>query len=146
MLALLCRGACSEDVLLPQALAALLAGNALLFLGDAAARPALMRLREQLSEGGFPDTLSAWQERADAAGLVATVGILDIDGVLCPGDRALAAAASRALAAREGPILPLIDEGPGALLFGRLVREKTLSVNTTASGGNAALMSQAEGD
>ncbi|MFM7274946.1 MAG: aldehyde dehydrogenase family protein, partial [Gammaproteobacteria bacterium] len=146
VLALLCRGKRGEGVLLPQALAALIAGNALLLLGDTAARPALMRLRERLSAAGFPDALTAQQECSHAEELAAAVGALPIDGVLCPCDRALAAAASRALAARAGPILPLVDEPPGPLLAARLLLEKTISVNTTASGGNAALMSQAEGD
>jgi RHH-type proline utilization regulon transcriptional repressor/proline dehydrogenase/delta 1-pyrroline-5-carboxylate dehydrogenase len=146
VLALLCRGDLGEASLLAPSVAALLAGNALLFLGDAAARPGLMWLREQLSEAGFPDALSAQQEHPDATQLAAAVAVLDIDGVLCPADPALAVVASRALAARSGPILPLLDEPPGPLLFSRLLLEKTVSVNTTASGGNAALMSQAEAD
>jgi RHH-type proline utilization regulon transcriptional repressor/proline dehydrogenase/delta 1-pyrroline-5-carboxylate dehydrogenase len=69
-----------------------------------------------------------------------------IDAAICHGDPALAEYASRALARRRGAILPLIDEAPGPLYLQRFVHEKTLSVNITAAGGNAALMSQSESD
>ena len=69
-----------------------------------------------------------------------------IAGVLCHRDPTLAASISRALAAREGAILPLVEEDFAALYLQRLVHEKTVSVNTTASGGNTALMSQSESD
>ena len=65
------------------------------------------------------------------------------------------AAASRALAERDGAIIPLIpwqdrpaaSGGIGVPLAGtaawleRFVHERTLTVDTTASGGNAALLS-----
>jgi RHH-type transcriptional regulator, proline utilization regulon repressor / proline dehydrogenase / delta 1-pyrroline-5-carboxylate dehydrogenase len=52
---------------------------------------------------------------------------------------ALAPAVHRALAARCGAIVPLID-GPAAGELYRLVAEQTLTVNTAAAGGNAALL------
>ncbi|NRA71766.1 MAG: bifunctional proline dehydrogenase/L-glutamate gamma-semialdehyde dehydrogenase PutA [Gammaproteobacteria bacterium] len=44
------------------------------------------------------------------------------------------------LAARQGAILPLITALSDQVLFERLVTEKTISVDTTAAGGNASLM------
>ena len=44
------------------------------------------------------------------------------------------------LAARSGAILPLITAVSNQVLFERLVTEKTISVDTTAAGGNASLM------
>ena len=69
-----------------------------------------------------------------------------MDGVLCHGDPALAHRLSRTLVARAGVLLPLIDDDFGPLYLERFVHEKTISVNTAAAGGNAALMSQAESD
>ncbi|MNC96018.1 bifunctional proline dehydrogenase/pyrroline-5-carboxylate dehydrogenase [compost metagenome] len=69
-----------------------------------------------------------------------------LDGVACHADSALAVLASRVLANRSGAILPLVEERFGPLYLQRFVHEKSVSVNTTASGGNAALMSQSESD
>ncbi|WOH35767.1 bifunctional proline dehydrogenase/L-glutamate gamma-semialdehyde dehydrogenase PutA [Thalassotalea fonticola] len=44
------------------------------------------------------------------------------------------------LAARSGAILPLITAQTHAKLFQRLVTEKTVTIDTTAAGGNASLM------
>ena len=54
--------------------------------------------------------------------------------------------ASRALARREGAILPLLDDPFGPAYLALFCYEKTVSVSTTASGGNAALLSQGESD
>ena len=146
LLALLCREGMDAELLLEAAVAALLAGNTVLFMTDAPMRGAVMRLRQALSDAGFPDTASAQQLFGDAAGMALALGELDIDGAICCTDPALTELASRALAAREGAILPLIDEEPGPYFLARFGHEKTVSVNTTAAGGNAALMSQTEGD
>ncbi|MBK6583626.1 MAG: bifunctional proline dehydrogenase/L-glutamate gamma-semialdehyde dehydrogenase PutA [Pseudomonadales bacterium] len=146
VLACVCRdGARESDILLP-ALAALLCGNTLLFLSDAATRPLVMTLRNLLGEAGFADGLSAHHTVADMQALGEILRGCAIDGVLCHGDAALSCHCSRSLAAREGAILPLIDEDFGPLYLQRFVHEKTVSVNTTASGGNTALMSQSESD
>jgi RHH-type proline utilization regulon transcriptional repressor/proline dehydrogenase/delta 1-pyrroline-5-carboxylate dehydrogenase len=50
----------------------------------------------------------------------------------------------RRLAARRGAIVPLWLGDPSATLW-RLAAEQTLTVNTTAAGGNAALLSGVEG-
>lgn len=52
---------------------------------------------------------------------------------------------ARRLAARDGAIQPLICEPPGRTLLMGLVSEKTVAVNTTAVGGNAALLTNANG-
>ncbi|MDN3652027.1 bifunctional proline dehydrogenase/L-glutamate gamma-semialdehyde dehydrogenase PutA [Thalassotalea ponticola] len=44
------------------------------------------------------------------------------------------------LAARTGAILPLITADNNRTLFERLVTEKTITIDTTAAGGNASLM------
>ena len=59
------------------------------------------------------------------------------------GGKAGARAIARALAAREGPILPLVT---GAITRPDVLIERHVCVDTTASGGNAALLAQAAGD
>ena len=53
----------------------------------------------------------------------------------------------RSLAARKGPIVPVVAHARGdvAVALDRLLVERTLSINTTAAGGNASLMNLTEG-
>jgi RHH-type proline utilization regulon transcriptional repressor/proline dehydrogenase/delta 1-pyrroline-5-carboxylate dehydrogenase len=60
-----------------------------------------------------------------------------ISGVIWWGDAETARAMERALAARRGPILPLI---PGLPDKARVLGEHHVCVDTTAAGGNAALL------
>ena len=60
-----------------------------------------------------------------------------ISGVLWWGDADTARAIDRALAHRDGPILPLI---PGKPDLARVMGERHVCVDTTASGGNAQLL------
>jgi RHH-type transcriptional regulator, proline utilization regulon repressor / proline dehydrogenase / delta 1-pyrroline-5-carboxylate dehydrogenase len=67
------------------------------------------------------------------------------DAVLFSGSEDRARAARQALAAADGPLVPIIRvdaENRGDPL--RLVCERTVSINTTASGGNASLLSLSE--
>jgi RHH-type proline utilization regulon transcriptional repressor/proline dehydrogenase/delta 1-pyrroline-5-carboxylate dehydrogenase len=92
---------------------------------------------------------------ADAAGLQAGGSVAALDGTVPPevltGLTGLDAVASyaaepelralrRALAARPGPILPLVCEPDQPE---RYVLERHLCIDTTASGGNASLLSEA---
>jgi RHH-type proline utilization regulon transcriptional repressor/proline dehydrogenase/delta 1-pyrroline-5-carboxylate dehydrogenase len=61
-------------------------------------------------------------------------------GALWWGDAVTGRALARALAGREGPILPLVTGMPDAA---HAHHERHLCVDTTASGGNAALLAQA---
>jgi RHH-type proline utilization regulon transcriptional repressor/proline dehydrogenase/delta 1-pyrroline-5-carboxylate dehydrogenase len=65
----------------------------------------------------------------------------DLAGVLV-ADPERAAEANRRVAAREGARLPVIEPvgDPSRYPAARLVIERTLSVNTTAAGGNASLV------
>ena len=58
-------------------------------------------------------------------------------GVVWWGDAATGRELARALAARAGPILPLIMQAPDE---GHVVHERHVCVDTTASGGNAQLL------
>ena len=64
----------------------------------------------------------------------------NISGAIWWGGEGKARDYSRALAARDGAILPLITDKPRIL---DVVHERHLCVDTTASGGNAALLAEA---
>lgn len=60
-------------------------------------------------------------------------------GVLWWGDDTTGRALAKALSARDGPIIPLICGAPD---MSHVLLERHLCVDTTASGGNAALLGQ----
>ncbi|MEG3087132.1 trifunctional transcriptional regulator/proline dehydrogenase/L-glutamate gamma-semialdehyde dehydrogenase [Sphingomonas sp. PB4P5] len=62
---------------------------------------------------------------------------------LIDGDAADIAAASTTLAAREGAIVSLQAGGPDGYMLDWLLEEVSVSINTTAAGGNASLMALA---
>ena len=66
------------------------------------------------------------------------------DAVLFAGSDEDAAAVRTRLAARDGPLVPVVVGSGGRYDASRLVVERTLTVNTTASGGNASLLSLEE--
>ena len=75
--------------------------------------------------------------RLDPAALARLAGF---SGVLWWGDAATARALALALAGREGPILPVITTQPDRA---HVAHERHVCVDTTASGGNAALLAEA---
>ena len=114
------------EALWQQVAAVLATGNTAVIVAPSpvAARPA-----------GFPPALAARVEWSDEhLTRVPDLAAMLIDG---PADRI--AEASRQLAAREHAIVPLHTGTPLHLLL----EEVTLSVNTTAAGGNASLMALA---
>ena len=74
--------------------------------------------------------------------LAADVLAADVDAVLFAGPGA--EEARRRLAARDGALAQLILRDAHGYNIHRLVVERALSVNTTAAGGNASLMSMSE--
>ena len=77
-------------------------------------------------------------------GQVDPESLVTVDGiaaVACRADRDVLAAMREALARRPGPILPLITEPAAAE---RYVLERHVCVDTTAAGGNASLLAQAD--
>ncbi|WP_434063934.1 L-glutamate gamma-semialdehyde dehydrogenase [Roseateles violae] len=113
--------------------AALLAGNSVLWLADDAAQrcPAFIK-------AGVPAAALR------AAPLTALDGLLDAAGLagvaLAQGNEPLARQLQRRLARRSGAILPLIAAAGQPRQLYRFVAEQTLTVNTAAAGGNAALL------
>ena len=65
-----------------------------------------------------------------------------LGGVLWWGDAETGRAYDQALARRDGPILPLITAMPDAA---HVHHERHVCIDTTAAGGNVALLAQAAG-
>ena len=108
---------------------ALATGNALRIEDDAAVHALLAALPEAL--------------RAQVS-VVPAVSAADVDAVLFAGSGAAATALRGLLAARPGAIVALLTPTPDYDLT-RLIVERTVSINTAAAGGNAALMALAAG-
>jgi RHH-type transcriptional regulator, proline utilization regulon repressor / proline dehydrogenase / delta 1-pyrroline-5-carboxylate dehydrogenase len=70
----------------------------------------------------------------------------DIDGTVVDSNSARMGYFTKQLAEREGAILPIISAEYNDTLIQRLVTEKTVSIDTTASGGNTSLMTLVEDD
>ena len=102
--------------------AVVVAGGAVAAFASQAAHPRVVLLDGQVA----PETL-------------ATLG--GIAAVACSADRDVLAAMRTSLARRPGPLVPLITE-PAAPE--RYVLERHVCVDTTAAGGNASLLAQAE--
>jgi RHH-type proline utilization regulon transcriptional repressor/proline dehydrogenase/delta 1-pyrroline-5-carboxylate dehydrogenase len=119
-----------EDVWREQARAALSHGN-LVVLAPCAS---LLATARRVAAASVP-ALEVLSPTADWSVLPELAGVL-------AADSATAAAANRRLAHRPGARLPVIEMAGDPLRYApaRLVVERTVSVNTTAAGGNASLV------
>jgi RHH-type transcriptional regulator, proline utilization regulon repressor / proline dehydrogenase / delta 1-pyrroline-5-carboxylate dehydrogenase len=113
----------TQQELIRQLIAALGCGNRVRL--EAGAKASLLAAR-------MPDWVDVVDDVVDGAGL---------DAVLFAGEPEAGAILRRRLADRDGALVPLIEAGEGGYELHRLVVERALSVNTTAAGGNASLMS-----
>ena len=75
--------------------------------------------------------------------LVAILTHKQLEGVIVSSECRVSQTITALLAARDGAILPMIN-ARSSRLADALVLEKTISIDTTASGGNAALMAMDE--
>ncbi len=123
---------------LAQAARALLLGNgAVVVAGDDAGRHQAERFTEHLSAAGSPAGLLAVVGEAPLRAIENTPGLA---GVILEQASDHHRAVRIALAARDGPILPLIDNLSD---WRQLLIERALCIDTTASGGNAVLLASA---
>ena len=119
--------AADEDALAAQARAALALGNTVLLVRDAAAS----RVRASLG-----DARVVVADELDPSA---------VDAVLLDVDENDARRVRGVFAAAPGRIVPIIvPDADGRYDWTRLVVERTVTVNTAAAGGNAALLSLAE--
>ena len=141
MVAVLLAGNASLDEGLLQIVAALLAGNAVLTLVDSAHFGASDACARYLLEAGLPASLFTVLPLA-----VAKVVLSDtrIQGVLLPAGSGLEKPLQQLLAYREGALVPVISDRIETGLLMRLIIEKTVTIDTTAAGGNTSLMTMTE--
>ena len=117
------------ETLLAQAIQALAAGNAVL-----AVAPGASAALSALTGKGLP--IAALDARLDAGEL----GSLALDVAAFSGVEEDARAVRRALAARSGPVVPLVTE---VIYPAAYAHERAVCVDTTAAGGNASLLASA---
>ena len=119
--------AADEQALVAQAKAALAVGNVALLVRDAVS----LRVRASLGRGRI-----VLAEALDPSA---------VDAVMLDADRDQARRVREAFAAAPGSIVPVIvPDREGRYEWTRLVVERTVTINTAAAGGNAALLSLAE--
>jgi RHH-type proline utilization regulon transcriptional repressor/proline dehydrogenase/delta 1-pyrroline-5-carboxylate dehydrogenase len=90
-----------------------------------------------LEEAGLP--VDCFQVIPGAA-LASVLQLERIQGVLVHARSRYLHAIARAVAERDGPVIPLISSVSPEMLLRQTLLEKTVSIDTTAAGGNASLM------
>ncbi|MBB4846012.1 RHH-type proline utilization regulon transcriptional repressor/proline dehydrogenase/delta 1-pyrroline-5-carboxylate dehydrogenase [Paucibacter oligotrophus] len=141
VLALLAQGA-SEEALALALCATLASGNSLALLAQGPALTLAQTLQQRLRQAGLPMGLLQIQQggREALAGLLADERLAGV--VLAAQDVATERELWRQMAAEQGAIRPLISaaEVAQASQQYRFSAEQTLTINTAAAGGNAALL------
>jgi RHH-type proline utilization regulon transcriptional repressor/proline dehydrogenase/delta 1-pyrroline-5-carboxylate dehydrogenase len=121
--------------------AALIAGNAVAWVAEGPALKAAQPWLEALRQAGLP--ADALRTLVGSFGTLGTAVVADarIAGV-CGLDDACLPTLARQLAAQEGPIVPLLSlaEAARPINLYRFCAEQTVTINTAAAGGNAALL------
>ncbi|MEO3690701.1 bifunctional proline dehydrogenase/L-glutamate gamma-semialdehyde dehydrogenase PutA [Roseateles paludis] len=117
---------------LAAAASALLAGNSLSWIGGSEAELRPWR------EAGLPLMSARVLPPEALPGLLAAPALAGL--ALASSDAEAAAPLARHLAARPGPLVPLILSAGHPQQLYRFAAEQTLTVNTAAAGGNAALL------
>jgi RHH-type proline utilization regulon transcriptional repressor/proline dehydrogenase/delta 1-pyrroline-5-carboxylate dehydrogenase len=123
-------------------LSALMAGNGILVLVDQHNEAEYRRCAQALENAGLPPHLYTVLEQATARVVLADRRVAAV--VIEPGS-AWVRPVRRQLVERDDAIVPLVLESEPRQLLHRLVVEKTLSIDTTAAGGNASLMTMSDG-
>lgn len=123
------------------AITALIAGNAVITAVEDADLPEAEACIKSLLSAGMPAHLLA-VIRLDC--MTTLLAHPDLAGAMVDASSAVKPLCAELLAGREGAILPLITAPVGLRLLQRLVTEKTITINTTAAGGNASLMTMSE--
>jgi len=120
---------------------ALAAGNAVVTAVEEADVAEAEACIKALQQAGMPAHLLA-VVRLDC--LTTLLAHADLAGAIVEVSSAVKPLCAELLASREGAILPLITAPAGQRLLQRLITEKTVTINTTAAGGNASLMTMAD--
>jgi RHH-type transcriptional regulator, proline utilization regulon repressor / proline dehydrogenase / delta 1-pyrroline-5-carboxylate dehydrogenase len=127
----------SFDNNVKRVLIALLAGNAVIWLVTEQHNAEAETIVDSLRKAGLNESVITLASLSCAGDLLSS-GV--IAGALVNQESLCAHWVQLMLAEREGALLPLITETRADLLLPRLQLEKTVTVDTTAAGGNASLM------
>lgn len=128
---LLCLGGGEPDQLEAQILMSLAAGNAVIVCADADVFAQANISLGALMNAGLPEELVSVQPPESASAFLHG----EIDGCVCDGD--MREAVGAVFCHREGAILPVLSATDDPERF---CLERTLTINTTAAGGNASLL------
>jgi RHH-type transcriptional regulator, proline utilization regulon repressor / proline dehydrogenase / delta 1-pyrroline-5-carboxylate dehydrogenase len=125
-----------DEATFEQWLAALAGGNGLVVAVPGEARELASKRVGQWVGAGLPAEAVQMLDTPFDAGAAALAGCEAIDGMVAQA--AYATDLNRRMAARGGAVVPLVTERLTGCLW-RLCAEQTLTINTTAAGGNVAL-------
>ncbi len=116
---------------------ALATGNCLLAVVDDKFFNETKAIKKLLNKLGLPDGVMQVARLAD---FEKVLSLPMLSGAVVNHLSPLKGLVGELLAGRTGAILPLITSAKPQSLFERLVTEKTITIDTTAAGGNASLM------
>lgn len=122
---------------------ALAAGNVVLAVVSDLFYEEAMAFKQKFVSTGTDESVF---QIARLAHLDALLGHANLAGVVVDSNTDRTAQITTMLAQREGAILPVITAEYNDNMIMRLVTEKTVSIDTTASGGNTSLMTMVEDD
>ena len=129
-----------------QIVAALVSGNSAVTTVDQKSRALAEAVIGWFREAGVPADVLAPALTPKVGELQALHQDPRVRGVIINHGRKQVQASARLLAQREGEIVPLIAETFTPLYLIRFLTEKTITIDTTASGGNASLMTMDDAD
>ncbi len=122
-------------------LTALAAGNAVVAVVEDKDLPEADAIRKVLLNAGLAPALFQAVKLSQLKPLINNQGIA---AAIIEAGSAVKALAGELIAARDGAISPLVTTPADERLLHRLVTEKTVTINTTAAGGNASLMTMSD--
>lgn len=120
---------------------ALVSGNAVVSTAGEAQHAEMDTCRKLLLQAGLPANLFHWVKLPALKALLAHPVLAT---AVIEGTNPLKALSAQWMAARDGAISALVTSPADHQLLHRLVTEKTVTINTTAAGGNASLMTMTD--
>jgi RHH-type transcriptional regulator, proline utilization regulon repressor / proline dehydrogenase / delta 1-pyrroline-5-carboxylate dehydrogenase len=120
--------------------AVLAAGNCCILQTTDKSSQSIGSIVKLFHDAGMPKNILHYVASTDARTTEALIKDQRIQGVCFAGSSDRIVEISRLLASRKGALTPLVTESEGADFLLRFVTERTMSVNITAAGGNASLL------
>lgn len=118
-------------------ISAIATGNTVIAIADETYLREVQAVADMLSEAGLPEGVFQVIKQGQIENVLNHPYLA---GAIVDNKSPLKKFVGETIAARKGAILPLITAYTNDSLFKRLVTEKTVTIDTTAAGGNASLM------